>query len=125
MAGGQFFLTQRFVNEHPAAPSGIAIIGPGTFIQHYYDSRGVARTYQMTLSGPGVDDLARGTRLLAALHRDDLRRRHHHHRRVGRLPGRAGVEARLRPDLHQDRPRGLTSPTEQRSSNADSGLRAQ
>jgi len=50
---GRFFLTQRFINQHPAAPSGIAIIGagaePGTFTQHYYDSRGVARTYQMTL----------------------------------------------------------------------------
>jgi hypothetical protein len=52
---GRFFLTQRFVNEHPAAPSGIAIIGispePGSFTQHYYDSRGVARVYQMTLDG--------------------------------------------------------------------------
>ena len=49
------FLTQRFINEHPAAPSGIAIIGAGaepeTFTQHYYDSRGVARIYQMTLDG--------------------------------------------------------------------------
>jgi hypothetical protein len=52
---GRFFLTQRFVNEHPAAPSGVAIIGagaePGTFTQHYYDSRGVARVYEMTLDG--------------------------------------------------------------------------
>ena len=52
---GQFFLTQRFINEHPAAPSGIAIIGagaePDTFTQHYYDSRGVARIYQMALDG--------------------------------------------------------------------------
>jgi hypothetical protein len=52
---GRFFLTQRFVNEHPAAPSGIAIIGTspelGSFTQHYYDSRGVARVYQMTLDG--------------------------------------------------------------------------
>jgi hypothetical protein len=52
---GRFFLTQRFINEHPAAPSGIAIIGAGaepeTFTQHYYDSRGVARIYQMTLDG--------------------------------------------------------------------------
>ena len=52
---GRLFLTQHFVNEHPAAPSGIAIIGPGeernTFAQHYYDSRGVARVYQMTVEG--------------------------------------------------------------------------
>lgn len=52
---GRFFLAQRFVNEHPAAPSGIAIIGPceepGAFTQHYYDSRGVARVCQMTLHG--------------------------------------------------------------------------
>ena len=51
---GRFFLTQRFTIEDPAAPSGIAIIGagpePGAFTQHYYDSRGVARTYQMTLN---------------------------------------------------------------------------
>jgi hypothetical protein len=52
---GRFFLLQRFtVAEHPAAPSGIAIIGvadddPETFEQHYYDSRGVARVYQMSL----------------------------------------------------------------------------
>jgi hypothetical protein len=52
---GRFFLTQRFVVEHPAAPSGMAIIGvtgePGIFSQHYYDSRGVARVYQMSLDG--------------------------------------------------------------------------
>jgi hypothetical protein len=50
---GRFFLTQRFVVDHPTAPSGIAIIGlggePGTFAQHYYDSRGVSRVYQMSL----------------------------------------------------------------------------
>jgi hypothetical protein len=50
---GRFFLTQRFATEHPAAPSGIAIIGvstdPETFEQHYYDSRGVARVYHMSL----------------------------------------------------------------------------
>lgn len=52
---GRCFLTQRFVVDHPAAPSGISIIGagtdPGTFAQHYYDSRGVARVYQMSLDG--------------------------------------------------------------------------
>lgn len=52
---GRFFLIQRWVVEHPAAPSGISIIGAGTdqdtFTQHYYDSRGVARVYQMSLDG--------------------------------------------------------------------------
>ena len=61
---GRSFLTQRFVNEHPAAPSGIAIIGAGqepeTFSQHYYDSRGVARVYGMSLDG-GVWKLWRET----------------------------------------------------------------
>ena len=51
---GQFFLIQRFVNDDPAVPSGITIIGMSehrdTFAQHYYD-RGVARVYQMTLEG--------------------------------------------------------------------------
>ena len=51
---GEFFLIQRFTVDNPAAPSGIAIIGPGeaaeTFFQHYYDSRGVARIYQMSLN---------------------------------------------------------------------------
>jgi hypothetical protein len=52
---GRYFLIQRFAVDHPAAPSGIAIIGPGglpgTLEQHYYDSRGVARVYQA-----GLDD---------------------------------------------------------------------
>ena len=52
---GRHFLIQRFVVDHPAAPSGIAIIGPGglpgTLEQHYYDSRGVARVYQASLDG--------------------------------------------------------------------------
>lgn len=52
---GRFFLIQRFAVDHPAAPSGIAIIGPGgppgVLEQHYYDSRGVARVYQMSLEG--------------------------------------------------------------------------
>ena len=50
---GKFFLIQRFVVDQPGAPSGIAIIGPGekpeTWSQHYYDSRGVARVYHMSL----------------------------------------------------------------------------
>lgn len=50
---GEFFLIQRFAVENPAAPSGIAIIGAEadleSFTQRYYDSRGVARDYQMSL----------------------------------------------------------------------------
>ena len=50
---GQFFLIQRFMVDNPAAPSGIAIIGSEegaqALSQHYYDSRGVARIYQMSL----------------------------------------------------------------------------
>jgi hypothetical protein len=52
---GKFFLTQRFVNDHPAAPSGLALIGPGedpeSLRQHYYDSRGVERVYQTSFDG--------------------------------------------------------------------------
>jgi len=52
---GRFYLIQRFVVDDPDAPSGIAIIGlgadPDAFEQHYYDSRGVARLYQMSLDG--------------------------------------------------------------------------
>ena len=50
---GRTFLIQRWAIEMPAAPDGIAIIGsgggPGTFRQHYFDSRGVHRVYEMTL----------------------------------------------------------------------------
>lgn len=51
---GRYFLTQRFVSDAPQAPDGIAIIGAGDaegeLAQHYYDSRGVARVYQMSLA---------------------------------------------------------------------------
>jgi hypothetical protein len=52
---GRYFLIQRFTSENPAAPDGLAVIGASTgadaFTQHYYDSRGVARVYEMTLRG--------------------------------------------------------------------------
>jgi hypothetical protein len=51
---GGFFLIQRWSVDHPAAPNGIAIIGAGddgALVQHYFDSRGVARRYAMTLDG--------------------------------------------------------------------------
>lgn len=51
---GRLFLVQRWEVDHPEAPDGIAIIGfdPARkiFIQHYFDSRGVARIYDMTFA---------------------------------------------------------------------------
>jgi len=48
---GRRFVVQRWTVPHPAAPDGIAIIGfdphMGTYMQHYFDSRGVARLYGM------------------------------------------------------------------------------
>ena len=52
---GRRFLVQRWRVEHPDAPDGIAIIGldgeKATYLQHYFDSRGVARIYEMSLAG--------------------------------------------------------------------------
>jgi hypothetical protein len=54
LGDGQF-LIQRWLVDHPDAPDGIAIIGagaePGSYLQHYFDSRGVERVYEMTLAG--------------------------------------------------------------------------
>jgi hypothetical protein len=52
MSGGQF-LIQRWTVPVPEAPDGVAIIGadparPGAYLQHYFDTRGVARVYRMT-----------------------------------------------------------------------------
>jgi len=51
--GGRTFLIERWTIEMPEAPDGIAIIGlgdgPGTFRQHYFDSRGIHRIYEMSL----------------------------------------------------------------------------
>lgn len=50
---GRTFLIERWHVDLPEAPDGIAIIGAGdgpeTFRQHYFDSRGVQRIYEMTL----------------------------------------------------------------------------
>jgi len=49
---GEQFLVQRWEVPVPEAPDGIAIIGfdrgRGTYLQHYFDSRGVARVYEMS-----------------------------------------------------------------------------
>lgn len=59
---GEFFLIERSVAEDPSIPRAIMIIGlaadPETFVQHYYDSRGVERVYEMTLED-GVWSLLR------------------------------------------------------------------
>jgi Protein of unknown function (DUF1579) len=47
------FLIERWTIEMPEAPNGIAVIGHDPsgqgFVQHYFDSRGVARVYGMSL----------------------------------------------------------------------------
>lgn len=53
---GRRFLVQRWTVPVPEAPDGIAIIGEdsssgGRYVQHYFDSRGVARLYRMTVDG--------------------------------------------------------------------------
>jgi hypothetical protein len=50
---GRRFLVQRWEVPHPDAPDGLAIIGPGEsrnapYLQHYFDTRGVARVYEMS-----------------------------------------------------------------------------
>src|SRR5215211_2400707 len=52
---GERFLIQRWEVPIPEAPDGIAVIGAdpeseGSFLQHYFDSRGVARVYKMSFS---------------------------------------------------------------------------
>ena len=53
LPGGRF-LVQRWEVPVPEAPDGIAIIGAdpsceGRYLQHYFDSRGVARVYKMSI----------------------------------------------------------------------------
>jgi hypothetical protein len=64
MTGGNF-LVQRWEVPVPEAPDGLAVIGPdpensGGYLQHYFDSRGVARVYAMTFDD-GVWTLSRTT----------------------------------------------------------------
>jgi hypothetical protein len=57
---GEQFLVQRWTVDHPDFPDGLAILGEGEagFAQHYFDSRGVARVYAMSLT-PEVWELSR------------------------------------------------------------------
>jgi hypothetical protein len=59
--GGAFVLQRAEVPAVPAAPDVYALIEPradGTFLEHYFDSRGVVRRYAMTFAG-GVWTLER------------------------------------------------------------------
>ena len=63
--GDKAFVLQRWSVPIPEAPNGLAILGwdegRQTFLQHYFDDRGVARVYEMAFDG-GVWRLER-TRL--------------------------------------------------------------
>jgi hypothetical protein len=85
---GRTFLIQRWTVDLPEAPDGIAIIGLGdssdAYRQHYFDSRGVSRIYEMTLS-EGVWTLSRCGRLLAALQGHIRGRRQEDRRPLGEI----------------------------------------
>ena len=59
---GRQFVVQRWEVPGGVAPDGIAVIGAdperGGYLQHYFDSRGIARLYQM-LFNDGVWELRR------------------------------------------------------------------
>jgi Protein of unknown function (DUF1579) len=54
LSGGRF-LVERWEVPIPEVPDGIAVIGydteRGMYLQHYFDSRGVARVYEMGFAG--------------------------------------------------------------------------
>ena len=73
MPGGKY-LIQRWEIPVPEAPDGLALIGPHEdrdgLVQHYFDSRGVHRVFDVTLEDgewtlerehPGFDQRYRGT----------------------------------------------------------------
>ena len=65
-------LVQRWEVPHPDAPDGVAVIrldgegGGENYLQHYFDSRGVARIYEMSFAH-GVWKLSRTTADLSPL----------------------------------------------------------
>ena len=53
---GRAFVLQRATADHPDAPEGFMVLAPDAarpdgWTQHYFDSRGVVRTYEMTFDG--------------------------------------------------------------------------
>jgi hypothetical protein len=53
--GEKAFVIERWTVPAPEAPDGLAVIGwdqgRGTYLQHYFDGRGVARVYEMSFDG--------------------------------------------------------------------------
>jgi hypothetical protein len=45
---GGHFVVERWQIDHPDFPNGLAVYDSGT--QHYFDSRGVARVYEMSIA---------------------------------------------------------------------------
>ena len=96
----------------PEAPDGLAIIGfdegRGTFLQHYFDSRGIARVYAMSLEdgvwtlwrdAPDFLTLEFAQRYTGTFSDDGYDDR----RPLGDRPRRVDLGARLRPDLRASR----------------------
>jgi len=52
--GEKAFVRERWTVPIPEAPDGLAVIGwdegRGSFLQHYFDERGVARVYEMSFA---------------------------------------------------------------------------
>jgi len=105
------FLLQRTEIPIPEAPDSLTIVSvdpqTGAYTQHYYDSRGVARLYAMTLAG-GMWTLTRESPDFTPLDfrqrfTGTFRGREHHQRCLGEVPQRFRLRARLRPHLPQGR----------------------
>ena len=115
--GEQAFVLERWRVPIPGAPNGLAVLGwdegRGTFLQHYFDERGVARVYEMSLKGgvekgeqPGLITL----RVLPALHRHLQRRRLADRRHLGNRRRPQDLEEGLRPDLQPGLAPALPNP---------------
>jgi hypothetical protein len=104
------FLIERWKVPVPEAPDGIAIIGAdpenhGNYLQHYFDSRGVARVYNMSF-GDGMWNSGATRRISHHLISHSATwARSATTARASPVPGRsattAGLGARLRSDSHQ------------------------
>ena len=76
---GGGYLVQRTTMEDPRFPRTIAAIGPDRsgemIVQHYFDSRGVARVYEISLENGDPAPVTRRRGLRPALHGPLQRRR--------------------------------------------------